>query len=311
MREFQLQVYGFSGICFTGGKKMDTSALKYFIVVAQTEHMSRAAEKLNITQPSLSASIRRLEADIGFQLFDRTGRGIRLNEYGRIFLQGVSEAENIMNSCLTEMEEKKRASVNFIRLACSNSPTNSRLIDLLLSEGKSLRVSNIPSSWENELINKACDLVITMGVLHHSQIARAELRDQQLVAVTTQDHPLAAAPSVTLDDLHRYPFCSTDAPHSLINVVKEQRPEYDFHPRITFLGRNSADMLRAIRSGKCVGLMVKRNLPDDKDLCILPVVDFDINLPIYLYWRENDSSNRMLASMRQSIISFYQALPEE
>ena len=51
---------------------MDVSALKYFIVAAQTEHMSRAAEKLNITQPSLSASIKRLEADIGFQLFDRT-----------------------------------------------------------------------------------------------------------------------------------------------------------------------------------------------------------------------------------------------
>lgn len=52
---------------------MDVSALKYFIAAAQTEHMSRAAEKLNITQPSLSASIKRLEADIGFQLFDRTG----------------------------------------------------------------------------------------------------------------------------------------------------------------------------------------------------------------------------------------------
>lgn len=69
---------------------MDVSALKYFIVAAQTEHMSRAAEKLNITQPSLSASIKRLEADIGFQLFDRTGRGIRLNEYGRIFLTPCS-----------------------------------------------------------------------------------------------------------------------------------------------------------------------------------------------------------------------------
>lgn len=290
---------------------MDTSALKYFIVVAQTEHMSRAAEKLNITQPSLSASIRRLEADIGFQLFDRTGRGIRLNEYGRIFLQGVTEAENIMDACLKEMEEKKKSDVSFIRLACSNSPTNARLIELLLAEGMNLRVSIIPLNWEQELLNKTCDLVITMGVLHHRQISGTELCNQQLVAVTTQEHPLAQYESVTLTDLHRYPFCSTDAPYSLINVVKEQRPEYDFHPPITFLGRNSADMLRAIRSGRYVGLMVKRNLPDDPDLNVLPVVGFDINLPIYLYWRENDIVTPALASIQKSIVEFYRTLGED
>lgn len=284
---------------------MDTSALKYFIVTAQLEHMSRAAEKLNITQPSLSASIRRLEADIGFQLFDRTGRGIRLNEYGRIFLQGVSEAENILNTCLEEMEEKKRSEINFIRLACSNSPANARLIELLLADGMNLRVSTIPGNWEQELSNKNCDLVITMGVLHHKQISKIELCCQQLAAVTTREHPLSQSETVTLSDLHRHSFCSTDAPHSLINVVKEQHPEYEFHPRITFLGRNSADMLRAIRSGKYVGLMVKNNLPDDPDLCILPVVDFDINLPIYLYWRKNDTANAALDSMRRKIMEFY------
>ena len=48
---------------------MDTATLKYFITVAQTQHMSKAAQKLNITQPSLSTSIRRLEADIGYQLW--------------------------------------------------------------------------------------------------------------------------------------------------------------------------------------------------------------------------------------------------
>ena len=62
---------------------MDISALKYFIVVAQTEHMNRAAAQLHITQPSLSTCIRRLEADIGFRLFDRNGRNIQLNEYGK------------------------------------------------------------------------------------------------------------------------------------------------------------------------------------------------------------------------------------
>lgn len=290
---------------------MDTSTLKYFITVARTQHMSRAAQQLNITQPSLSTSIRRLEAELGFRLFDRTGRGIRLNEYGEIFLKGVTAAESILDGCLAEMEELKRASVNFVRLACSNSPTNSRLIDLLLSKGMSLKVDNIPNAWEQELINRNCDLVITMGVLHRAAISGISLCSQELAVVCCRDHPLAKSDTVTLEELHRHAFCSTNAPHSLINVVKEQRPDCDFHPRITFLGRNSGDMLKAIRSGMYIGLMVKRNLPQEEDLVVLPVEHFDVTLPIYLYWRESDTANPAVAVMRQSIIRFYGELSRE
>ena len=87
---------------------MDISALKYFIVVAQTEHISRAAEMLHITQPSLSTSIRRLEADVGYSLFDRNGRGIQLNEYGKIYLKAVLQADAAMTRALAEMDELRK-----------------------------------------------------------------------------------------------------------------------------------------------------------------------------------------------------------
>lgn len=293
---------------------MDTSALKYFITVAQTQHMSRAAGLLNITQPSLSTSIRRLEADLGYQLFDRTGRGIALNEYGRIFLQGVTEAEHIMNSCLAEMEELRKSSVDFVRLACSNSSANSRLIDLLLSQGVNLKVDNISHQWEQELLGKGCDLVITMGKGRHPRISGAELCCQELAVVTSKKHPLAALAekgAVPMEELHRHAFCSTDAPYSLINVVKEQYPNCGFHPRITFLGRNSADMLKAIETGKYAGLMVKRNLPQPEDLCILSAQGLFMCLPIYLYWRESDAENLVHRRIRDSIIEFYRGLPAE
>ena len=290
---------------------MDISALKYFIVTARTEHMNQAAQLLNITQPSLSASIKRLEAELGFPLFDRRGRGIQLNEYGRIFLEGVTAAEAIMDQCITQIQAVQNASKELVRLACSNSPTNSRLMDLLLSAGMNLKLENIPADWGQELLSKSCDLVITMGRLHHSHIKSVILKNQQLVLVTSREHPLACLESVPLHALHQYSFCSTDAPHSLIHVLQESFPDYGFHPRITFLGRSSADMLKAIRSGRYVGLMVKRNLPPDQELCILNTENFSFSLPLYLYWREQGAASPSLEKVRQSIIDFYAALPED
>lgn len=68
---------------------MDILQLRYFHAVARSEHMTKAAEEMGITQPSLSKTIHRLEHEIGVPLFDRQGRSIRLNKFGRVFLEHV------------------------------------------------------------------------------------------------------------------------------------------------------------------------------------------------------------------------------
>src|SRR5256886_1659607 len=68
---------------------MDLLQLHYFRTVARLEHMTRAAEELLIAQPALSQTIARLEDDLGVPLFDRLGRRIRLNLFGRAFLGRV------------------------------------------------------------------------------------------------------------------------------------------------------------------------------------------------------------------------------
>ena len=62
---------------------MNLSQLHYFQIVAEEEHISRAAEKLHISQPSLSTTIRRLESELDTPLFDRRGRNIYLNKAGQ------------------------------------------------------------------------------------------------------------------------------------------------------------------------------------------------------------------------------------
>src|SRR5438876_8337493 len=65
---------------------MELRHLRYFVAVAEAENVSRAALKLHISQPGISRQIRDLEDEIGFQLFQRTAKSLKLTEAGRVFL---------------------------------------------------------------------------------------------------------------------------------------------------------------------------------------------------------------------------------
>ena len=87
---------------------MEFSQIKYFIMAAQTQNISKAAHILNITQPALSKSISNLEDELGALLFDRFGKRVTLNENGKKFLghaiNSVQELDNAMTAVYTHDE---------------------------------------------------------------------------------------------------------------------------------------------------------------------------------------------------------------
>src|ERR1700746_1785889 len=72
---------------------MELRHLRYFVAAGEEQHLGRAAERLRVAQPALSRQIQDLEKELGFALFDRLSRGVRLNEAGKLFL---SDARRIL-----------------------------------------------------------------------------------------------------------------------------------------------------------------------------------------------------------------------
>src|SRR5260370_7137131 len=66
---------------------MELRHLRYFVAVAEMENVSRAALKLHVSQPALSTQIRDLEDELGFMLFERTAKSVRLTDTGFLFLK--------------------------------------------------------------------------------------------------------------------------------------------------------------------------------------------------------------------------------
>ena len=83
---------------------MDLLQLHYFITIAECQHMTQAAARLHVSQPSLSKSLARFEAELGLQLFDREGRRISLNPYGRIVLARARAVFRELDNMHTELD---------------------------------------------------------------------------------------------------------------------------------------------------------------------------------------------------------------
>lgn len=86
---------------------MELLQLQYFQELARSGHLSKTAEKLHIAQPSLSQTLKRLENELGTQLFDRVGKHIELNSSGRLFLKYVDDVFNALNNATLELDALK------------------------------------------------------------------------------------------------------------------------------------------------------------------------------------------------------------
>ena len=96
---------------------MEWQQLEYFRVVAKTEHFRKASELLAISQPALSRSINKLEEELGISLFDRTGRSVKLNKFGRLFLKRVENGLNEISIGIQEINQLKNPYTGTISIA--------------------------------------------------------------------------------------------------------------------------------------------------------------------------------------------------
>ncbi|MCD8256198.1 MAG: LysR family transcriptional regulator, partial [Oscillospiraceae bacterium] len=99
---------------------MDLLQLKYFSALAKSQHLNRTAEEMLVTPSAVSASLARLEKELGVKLFDRVGRNIRLNQYGKILSKYTDQVFTALDSAKTELREAQNPGKGSITVAITN-----------------------------------------------------------------------------------------------------------------------------------------------------------------------------------------------
>jgi DNA-binding transcriptional LysR family regulator len=189
---------------------MELRHLRYFVAVAESGHMTRAAARLGIQQPPLSKQIRALESSLGTTLFRRHPKGVALTDNGKVFLE---EARHILDGVAT-MEARMarvakgltgRLAIGFTSSAAAHAFTPETLracrsrhpeIELVLTEGNAAEVT------ESVAGRRLHCAFLRVPVLRPEGVVLETLLDEPVVVAVPVDHRLARGrTTVALQDL--------------------------------------------------------------------------------------------------------------
>lgn len=189
---------------------MNIEQLKYFIAVAENLHLSNVASDMNISEPALSKKISRLEEELGYDLFERVGRNIKLSKCGELFLPYAKKSVSAIEEGITEM-------VKFTNL--SERPVTIQGVPLIIFPGlvpflftkypdltlmAAIEVSN--AKMEENLLTQMTDICITSADLHNSKLNKVSLLKEPIYLVVSEGHPLYKKDQITSDELTNETF---------------------------------------------------------------------------------------------------------
>jgi DNA-binding transcriptional LysR family regulator len=188
---------------------MDFRDLRYFEVIATEASLGRAAEKLFRTQPALTKCIDRLEADLGAQLFEKSGRNMRLTAAGAVLLARTRQLAIMVEDTSREMREHADGLRGIIRVGCV--PTLAEhlmpvVFQDLLAEAPGVEVELMVAMNDailDALRDGQLDLVVGPVVETDEDLASEQFAEDEVVVMTSKDHPIFNRP-YTLEDLVAY-----------------------------------------------------------------------------------------------------------
>jgi len=190
---------------------MELLQLEYFRVLGRVQHVTRAAERLGIAQPTLSRAIGRLEAELGVPLFERRGRSVVLSEQGAAFLTYVERSLDEIGNGRMHVARMQSADENVIALGFLRT-LGPRLVPDL-ARRFNLEHPNVRFDYgeagRDGLLQRLYDGQSTLCITVRTDDARVDWRPigkQDLVVIVPPDHRLAKRKSLALSELANEPF---------------------------------------------------------------------------------------------------------
>lgn len=219
---------------------MDIQELEAFWWIAQTGSFNRAAERLYLTQPSVTARIQALEKELGQMLFERKPRGVRLTDAGRVLLP---HAERVLQDirkarrAVTELESASGGTLSVGSALTTSTYTLPNILAKFKTAYPAIEVQ-VRTGRSQQIQQLVLDDTVQLGLVHsplasHADIVAVPLYDEPIVLVVHPGHALVNRPQATMEQLAAEPFITSDRASGYWGLVEQFWAGAGLAPRVT------------------------------------------------------------------------------
>lgn len=243
---------------------MELRQLRYFLSVAETEHLTQSAQALFVTQSTLSHGLRQLEQALGVSLFDRVGRGLKISQAGLAFKGYAGRA-------LQELETGRMAlgrlqGLQAGTLAVGVIPT---FMDTLVPSavaqfsarypGIRIAIRDLRADLiEEQLIAGVLDMGMAFHPAQHAEIETEHLFTERLLLLVGPTHALAGRRSLPMRQLAGQPLCLLPRSFATRRILDESFRQASVVPEVRVEMESVSALMAACASGQLATVVPER-----------------------------------------------------
>lgn len=262
---------------------MDLYLLRYFLAVVETGSFTRAADRVFVTQPTLSAGIKKLEGQLGHTLFERSNRRVFLTDAGTRFLP---RAKAILHECnMAQQALEETASAPVLRLGILTTLSNRAVGEMLAGFKRSEPQATIEivdgteQELSNRLDDRSLDYALSIGRGQGEEEA-VPLFSESYAFILARDHALAERTRVTAADLGEE-YMIVRSRCEVLSETSRYFTDQNIRPRLVYRTANDSRAIAMVAAG-LGGTVVPSSLVDDR-VASVKLQGFDYKRQIALF----------------------------
>ncbi|WP_409340539.1 LysR family transcriptional regulator [Paenibacillus sp. MBLB4367] len=293
---------------------MELLQLQYFLAVARLEHMTEAARILHVTQSSLSKTIQRLEEDLGVPLFDRTGRKLRLNEFGNRFLHRAERALFELEQGKQELSDLSGPDQGTLELAVTTASTLPHILRTFRKKRPHIQfhVQMLTTQEMVTLLQRGeVNFCLSSPPIEGDDIeCQIVFIDPILVAVP-KGHRLAERSSVSLTELRDEWFVGVKRGYGTRDLVDSVCKSAGFVPKYVYEGDEPARLSALVEAEIGIAFIPSTARNSREPITYLQVENHELVREIALLWHKSRYISQAALEFRKVVSEYFGSISEQ
>ncbi len=291
---------------------LDIKQLQVFLAVWEHRNISRAAQAVYLTQPTVSGHLKALEEQLGTRLFDRTSKKVAPTQAARVFYPYAKQIMDLNRQALEEMKGFLGEETGTLEIGASNIP-GQYLLPPLLGLFKKIRPKieiKLEISDTRKIVESVENGMVEIGLvgakLKSPKVHFEECFSDELVFVAGPAHQLLRRKEIELDEMVAQPLITREGGSgtrlTIERALREKGVAADSMNIVVEMGSTEA-VRQAVKAGIGCAIISKRAVKDDLECGLLQSIKIkgvSINRTFYLIWLKN----RTLSPVTKLFISF-------